>query len=507
MASSDSSGAQKPGRRNRPGPPTIDLKATELAREGGGAEATEAEGAPAPEQSPKAPRATAAEGVSPEQPPEAPRAAAAEGAPPPEQPPEAPQAAEAGPEPEADGPARGLWWRAPVMAAAALALTVLVIATLWTTGALSPKKDSAPSLAQRLSALETRADELARRPVPAAADPRPMNELSARVTAAEQALRGLNGVPARLATAEQATQPLAELGRRVDSLGARLDKLESAGSAPASEAPTGAPPAEGAGQSDAAVNALGARVAALEAAVKTLTEGLSASGSAQQAASDRSGASDAALKSLVGRVVDLGQRIDQAAAQARAAEGQAAAAKEAAQRESGTERATRLALVTAALRDAAASGKPYPAELTALKALAPDAAPLGSLEPFAASGVPSAAVLGRELLALVPAMEALVPPPKRHGGFLGRLQARAERLVRVRPINEVAGDDQAAIISRIEGAARRRDIDAAVAELGQLPPDVRAPADAWIKTAQARRAALDGAGRLASDAAAALGKD
>src|SRR5262249_38251776 len=120
MASSDSSGAEKPGRRNRPGPPTIDLKATELARERGGPEAAGGGGAPRPEPPPEAARATEAEGAPPPgQPSEAARTTEAEGVPPPEQPPETPQASEAEAEPEADSSARGLWWRAPVMAAAA----------------------------------------------------------------------------------------------------------------------------------------------------------------------------------------------------------------------------------------------------------------------------------------------------------------------------------------------------------------------------------------------------
>ena len=37
----------------------------------------------------------------------------------------------------------------------------------------------------------------------------------------------------------------------------------------------------------------------------------------------------------------------------------------------------------------------------------------------------------------------------REGGFLDRLQANAERLVRVRPVNEPAGEDTSAVVTRI----------------------------------------------------------
>src|SRR5665213_1016400 len=54
------------------------------------------------------------------------------------------------------------------------------------------------------------------------------------------------------------------------------------------------------------------------------------------------------------------------------------------------------------------TGEPYGAELTAAKSLAPDPAVLKPLDPFAASGVPTAALLSRELLTLVPKLQ---PPP------------------------------------------------------------------------------------------------
>ena len=67
-------------------------------------------------------------------------------------------------------------------------------------------------------------------------------------------------------------------------------------------------------------------------------------------------------------------------------------------------------------------------------------------------------------------------------------------------------DHAAAILARSEAKAARGDVAGATAELGQLPPNVRAPAEAWIKSVQARAAAIDASRRLAADALARLSK-
>src|SRR5207342_2933766 len=57
----------------------------------------------------------------------------------------------------------------------------------------------------------------------------------------------------------------------------------------------------------------------------------------------------------------------------------------------GADRAGRLAFVAIALRGAVDRGEPFAPELAAAKPLAPDVAVLAPLEPFAAAGVPRAA--------------------------------------------------------------------------------------------------------------------
>jgi hypothetical protein len=170
------------------------------------------------------------------------------------------------------------------------------------------------------------------------------------------------------------------------------------------------------------------------------------------------------------------------------------------------DRAVRTAVIASALAAAVESGEPFAAALKAAQAQGPDATALAPLEGFAASGVPGAGALARELSSLEPALLQAAGAAPAQGGFLEKLQANAERLVRIRPIEEVAGDDPAAVIARAEIKAVRGDVPGALAELGTLPANVRAPAQAWIAKAQARAAALAASRAFAADALAALAR-
>jgi hypothetical protein len=171
-----------------------------------------------------------------------------------------------------------------------------------------------------------------------------------------------------------------------------------------------------------------------------------------------------------------------------------------------TDMPARLALSAAALRDAAVSGAPLTAELTQLKSLGVDDKALAPLEPFAASGVPSPAALAQELRALLPAMLKLSGAQAPAGGFLERLQANAGQLVRIRPVDAPPGDDASAVLARLEIEAAHNDINGALSDLGKLPDAARAPAQAWIKKANERQAALTAARAFAVETARALGK-
>ena len=176
-------------------------------------------------------------------------------------------------------------------------------------------------------------------------------------------------------------------------------------------------------------------------------------------------------------------------------------------RSAGADRAGRLAFVAMALRSAVERGEPFAQELAAAKPLVPDASALAPLEPFAATGVPRAAALARELSQLTGPMLSAAGSAPRDGGILDRLQQNAERLVRIRPINEAPGDDAATVMARAEAKAAHGDIAGALAELAQLPArGARARARPGSNGAEAQVAALAAARKLADDAVGALGQ-
>ncbi len=463
----DSGGAPKPGdvkRIRRMPPATIDLTAT-----------------PVPE-----PASGSGESTRPT--PDAAESAATPGA----------SAASSEP-PKPGGPGRrfglGQPWR---IAAAGLAVTLVVaLAVAWLVAGASQRRQTR-ALEGRLVIVEAQLGELAGRPLPAAADPREIAALGARLATLqaqiEAQLRDLAGRPVpvgadpnqvaalagrlddmakRLQTTEQVLNRMDAVTKRVDALeltGRRLDeiaaqvvRIEAALAAPR---PTESDPA------------LPARLAAL----------------------------DSATKALLGRIGELEKRLDQVAATARDADRQAETASEAAAKRpvAATDPAVRFAVLAAALRSAVERGDPFAAELAALRPLAPDPAALAPLAPFAASGIATPAALARDLSALLPALIAAAAPAPTDGGLLDRLKATTGHLVRVRRVGETPGDDPAAVLARIEAAAARRDIAGALADLAKLPPAARAPAEAWIKSAAGRTAALEAARRLAAGALAGL---
>src|SRR5258708_7036991 len=149
----------------------------------------------------------------------------------------------------------------------------------------------------------------------------------------------------------------------------------------------------------------------------------------------------------------------------------------------------RFALVAAGLRFALERGEPFTAELAAAKAVGIDPVMLAGVAPFAATGVPNPPELFRELTGLVPEMLKASAPAAQEDNYLDRLQAHAQRLVRIRPAGDRPGDDAAAVIGRIDRDMARRDLASVLAELDKLPAPAQAIAEPWRKKALARPAA------------------
>ncbi len=162
-------------------------------------------------------------------------------------------------------------------------------------------------------------------------------------------------------------------------------------------------------------------------------------------------------------------------------------------------------VVAAALLDVSVRhGDPYAAALATAKSLTADADALKPLDGFAASGVPSANALSRELLTLVPKLSPPVPENSTTAsGLVDRLQAGAAKLVRIQRTDAV-GNDRGAVVARITAAALRNDMAEARRELNTLAPADRAAAQPWLDKADARDAALAASRQFATEAMAAL---
>jgi hypothetical protein len=162
-------------------------------------------------------------------------------------------------------------------------------------------------------------------------------------------------------------------------------------------------------------------------------------------------------------------------------------------------------VVVASLLDVSVrTGDPYPAALAAAKSLSANPDALKPLDDFAAKGVPNAASLSRELLALVPKLSPPAPENSTTGaGLVDRLQAGAAKLVRIER-TDTSGNDRGASVARVTAAALRNDSNEARRELKTLEPADRTAAQAWIDRADARDAALATSRQFAAEAMTAL---
>ena len=162
-------------------------------------------------------------------------------------------------------------------------------------------------------------------------------------------------------------------------------------------------------------------------------------------------------------------------------------------------------VVAASLLDVAVRhGDPFAAPLAAAMPLAEDADALKPLEAFAASGVPSAASLSRDLLEIVPTLAPPAPDTATTGtGIVDRLQAGAAKLVRIQR-TDAGGTGRGSVVARVTAAALRNDLNGARNELKTLEPADRAAAQAWLDKVDARDAALAASRKFADGAMAAL---
>jgi len=173
---------------------------------------------------------------------------------------------------------------------------------------------------------------------------------------------------------------------------------------------------------------------------------------------------------------------------------------------SADDRAARAASAAAALAAALARGTPFGAELASVTTLGADENAVAALTPFAERGLPSAEILARELIQLLPALRQAVAAPK-ESSLMARLEMNAQKLVRItRTDSAPAGDDPSSIVARVEMDARNTDLAGALADIGRLPAQPRALAEGWVQKAKAREQAIAASRRIEAEAVTAIGK-
>jgi hypothetical protein len=296
--------------------------------------------------------------------------------------------------------------------------------------------------------------------------------------------------------AVQAPAPAPQLNAAaIDDLTARIAGLESKTSKPAAD-PAAAAKLEGIEKS---VAALRSELAATRAQADKLASAVN-----DIKAQPRGDGSTPAAVDLS----PINDRLAQIERAAKAQESEIAAVKSAADKPADSKPADDAALrrvVASSLLDVAVRhGDPFAAQLAAAKSLAPDADALKALDAFAASGIPSAPALCRELVAIVPKLVPPAPEAETTGsGIVDRLKAGATKLVRIERV-DATGTDRGSVVARVTAAALRNDLNETRRELNTLTPADRAAAQAWLDKANARDAALAASRKFASDAMTAL---
>lgn len=395
-----------------------------------------------------------------------------------------------------------------------------------TIAALKAEKPAAdPATAAKLADLDKRLADLAARP-----------EAAADTSALEGRLAKLEAAPAvtlpadlgeRLATLEAAAKARAEAAQA--SISSALAALPNDGAAKEALEQV-------AGRVDQAIastrESTGAAIAALQAKIDTLGAGLEAE---RKALAERAGSVSTALEAevkkrnddvaaaldglrkrlqgfeglrgeldaalgRVGALENTTREVGEAGRKVGVLEGRVAgveAEAEAARKAQG-DAVTVLSL--ADLRSAVDAGRPFAAELAAAETTARGAVDLSALKPYAAKGVPGPAALRASWAKSVRAV--IVAGEKRPAdeGVFDRLWSHASGIVRVRPAGETAGEDVAAVASRVEARLAAGDL-AGAAEAWKTLPEASRKVSAEFGAALGARVGVD---KALSDLTAAV---
>jgi hypothetical protein len=159
----------------------------------------------------------------------------------------------------------------------------------------------------------------------------------------------------------------------------------------------------------------------------------------------------------------------------------------AAETPAAADNATAIAIIAEVAEERLRSGAAFGPELAALQRMGVDAGALAPLEAVV-NGAPTNGALAASFSTVAPHVLAATSQPDT-GSVTDRFLAHLHNLVKVRELNETAGDDPQALVSQIEAASRRGDMGVAVAAFDKLPEAARKAAGDWPTLARARQAA------------------
>jgi hypothetical protein len=173
-------------------------------------------------------------------------------------------------------------------------------------------------------------------------------------------------------------------------------------------------------------------------------------------------------------------------------------------RSSASAKSGAAAIAFANLRNAVTAGRPYAAELAALKSLVPDPGDLGALPSHAETGIPTVAALAATLTTL--AESSAAPAAPAGTSILDSMMASAKSAISIRRVgSDATGNEPAAVLARADAALKQGDLATAIKEVESLPAPTRDACAGWLADAQARASANDTLSKLESTVLASLG--
>ncbi|MFG1241291.1 hypothetical protein V5F40_17040 [Xanthobacter sp. DSM 14520] len=225
-----------------------------------------------------------------------------------------------------------------------------------------------------------------------------------------------------------------------------------------------------------------------------------ATAGAQQAGAQAQAQVQALAQSLTPKVEAVGPRLDALKAQIEEATATATAFN----------RAAAGLVVLSTFRDAVVSGRPFAAELAAARTTLGSAA--GQLDPFApaaatgyAAPAKLAATLAQQGAAAIAAERPAPAPVDSSASLVDRLLSSAESLVKVRPVSGPGSVDLEGLIATAVSQVKAGQLDDALITLKKLPDPVQARL-AVIREIEARTAAVRVAGTLYQQQLAAISR-